>query len=222
MAARRTLCAASTNSYKYRGREEDGTGLAYYRTRYYHPRLQRFISEDPIGLAGGINQYAYVGNQPLRYTDSSGLFADAFLDVGFILYDVYQLATSGRKDLGPNLAALGADVLGALTPGATGLGLGVREVRATERAHFLSHGDDFGAASADDYVRQASEFLQNSQRQNLPTKLDPDGTIRIWDPQTNTFGAYNADGSLRTFFKPTSPTYFDRQPGTAPWILGGR
>lgn len=66
---------ASTNSYTYTGREEDGTGLMYYRARYYHPRLQRFISEDPIGFAGGdANLYAYVGGNPISRTDAYGLY----------------------------------------------------------------------------------------------------------------------------------------------------
>ena len=65
--------AASTNSYKYTGREDDGSGLLYYRARYYHPRLQRFISEDPIGFGGGANFYAYVGNNPVVRTDPIGL-----------------------------------------------------------------------------------------------------------------------------------------------------
>ena len=38
------------NSYQYTGRENDGTGLYFYRARYYAPALGRFISEDPIGL----------------------------------------------------------------------------------------------------------------------------------------------------------------------------
>ncbi len=64
---------ASTSSYKYTGREDDGTGLAYYRARYYQPRLQRFIAEDPIGFAGGdVNLYGYVGNNPILRTDPSG------------------------------------------------------------------------------------------------------------------------------------------------------
>ena len=44
---------SSTNSYAYTGREFDSTGLYYYRSRYYSPSLQRFISEDPAGLLGG-------------------------------------------------------------------------------------------------------------------------------------------------------------------------
>lgn len=66
--------AASTNSYKFTGREDDGTGLLYYRARYYLPRLQRFIAEDPIGFMGGdVNLYAYVWNNPSRFVDLLGL-----------------------------------------------------------------------------------------------------------------------------------------------------
>jgi RHS repeat-associated protein len=48
------------NSTEYTGRENDGTGLYFYRARYYDPILKRFISEDPIGTAGGINLMGYV------------------------------------------------------------------------------------------------------------------------------------------------------------------
>ncbi len=71
---------ANTSSYKYTGREDDGSGLYYYRARYYHPRLQRFISEDPIGFVGGdVNFYGYVANDPLTYLDSYGLTGSAVL-----------------------------------------------------------------------------------------------------------------------------------------------
>ncbi len=64
---------ASTNSYKYTGREEDGSGLMYYRARYYHPRLQRFISEDPLGIDDDdINLYAYTRNSPTILIDPLG------------------------------------------------------------------------------------------------------------------------------------------------------
>lgn len=63
----------SANPIQYTGRENDGTGLYYYRARYYHPGLQRFIAEDPIGLAGGINGYAYVENNPVNLIDPEGL-----------------------------------------------------------------------------------------------------------------------------------------------------
>ena len=60
--------------YGYTGRERDpDTGLMYYRARWYDPEVGRFISEDPIGLAGGINLYAYVGNNPIGFNDPLGL-----------------------------------------------------------------------------------------------------------------------------------------------------
>lgn len=49
--------------YAFTGREyDDFTGLHYYRARWYDSNLGRFISEDPIGFAGGdVNLYGYVG-----------------------------------------------------------------------------------------------------------------------------------------------------------------
>ncbi len=59
--------------YGYTGREPDETGLIYYRARYTEPTIGRFIARDPIGVAGGINVYAYVGNNPIALIDPLGL-----------------------------------------------------------------------------------------------------------------------------------------------------
>lgn len=87
--------ASNASSYQYTGRENDGTGLYYYRARFYHPTFQRFISEDPVSLDGTIlmaqmwsefgalfgeilrdpqqqNPYTYVVNNPMLYTDPEG------------------------------------------------------------------------------------------------------------------------------------------------------
>ena len=53
------------NPYQYKGREWDAEArLHYMRARYYDPQLGRFLSEDPLGLAGGINPTAFVGGGP--------------------------------------------------------------------------------------------------------------------------------------------------------------
>jgi len=44
-----------------------------YRARYYNPTIGRFLSEDPIGLRGGINLYQYAGGSPTNFIDPSGL-----------------------------------------------------------------------------------------------------------------------------------------------------
>jgi RHS repeat-associated protein len=60
----------------YTARERhDRTGLYYYRNRFYYPQIGRFISQDPIGMLGGTNLYAYVGNDPVNWTDPLGLQA---------------------------------------------------------------------------------------------------------------------------------------------------
>ncbi|MCA3173895.1 MAG: RHS repeat-associated core domain-containing protein, partial [Burkholderiales bacterium] len=65
------------DSVQYTGRENDNNGLYYYyRARYYDPVLKRFLSEDPIGLAGGsLSFYSYVGGNPVMFTDPEGKFA---------------------------------------------------------------------------------------------------------------------------------------------------
>jgi len=72
------LGADEGNAIQYTARENDGTGLYYYRARYYDPVLKRFISEDPIGMMGGANFYAYARLNPLTFTDSFGLATDEF------------------------------------------------------------------------------------------------------------------------------------------------
>jgi RHS repeat-associated protein len=68
-----TIGAANKNSYGFTGRENDGSGLYYYRARYYHPALGRFVSEDPIGYGGGVDFYAYALNSSLDYADPLGV-----------------------------------------------------------------------------------------------------------------------------------------------------
>jgi len=79
--------------------------------------------------------------------------------------------------------------------------------------HFARHGADFGARNPEEYARMAWEFGQRAKSEHLPTKIDESGVRRVFDPKAGAFAAYNPDGTTKTFFKPGSPGYFDRQPG---------
>lgn len=83
---------------------------------------------------------------------------------------------------------------------------------STLQDHFKRHGSDFKAKDADDYARKAhAMYLARDQYQ---VKIDDEGTIRVYDAKTRAFGAYNRDGTTKTFFKPSDgQDYFDRQPG---------
>jgi RHS repeat-associated protein len=77
------------NPLQYMARELDATtGLYYVRNRWYDPQVGRFVSEDPIGLAGGMNVYVYAKNNPLSYIDPLGLEA--------VCVDWYMLTVDTR------------------------------------------------------------------------------------------------------------------------------
>lgn len=49
-----------------------GTDIWHYKARAYAPKLGRFLQTDPIGYGDGLNMYAYVGGDPVNFTDPSG------------------------------------------------------------------------------------------------------------------------------------------------------
>jgi YD repeat-containing protein len=62
-----------------------GFPFMHVGARYYDPGTGRFLQRDPIGIAGGLNVYAYVGNSPLYGIDPSGLFSLAGAQKGATL-----------------------------------------------------------------------------------------------------------------------------------------
>jgi RHS repeat-associated protein len=54
----------------------DATGTYYRRARTYDPATARFTQEDPIGLAGGINEYGFAASDPVNLSDPFGLCPD--------------------------------------------------------------------------------------------------------------------------------------------------
>ena len=96
--------AASGSSYQFSGRENDGTGLYFYRARYYSPTFQRFTAQDPIGFVGP-NLYEYASNSPITLADPTGLWT---ITIG------WTGSFSGQSTTGTTTIALAIDSSGGV------------------------------------------------------------------------------------------------------------
>ncbi|WP_292975308.1 RHS repeat-associated core domain-containing protein [Nitrosomonas sp.] len=124
--------------FRYTGQQFLGSlNLYYYKARFYSPALGRFLQTDPIGTADDLNLYAYVGNNPINFSDPSGLIAaEASMllgkvgstsagqfALGFIPgYDLYSASQN------PNASMLdyGIGILGILPGAGKGVGTAIR------------------------------------------------------------------------------------------------
>src|SRR5690606_15116941 len=71
------------NAYKFNGKElDDATGMYYYGARYYDPRISIFVSVDPLAEQT-MEPYLYTGNNPIMFTDPTGMEAEGIDDVRF-------------------------------------------------------------------------------------------------------------------------------------------
>jgi RHS repeat-associated protein len=99
---------ANANPFRFSTHYTDHeTGLAYAKRRYYSPSNGRWLSRDPVAEFGGVNLFAYVGNNPIGRNDPFGLApSGAVLEevgaalaaaVGLLYFDDIVLALYGRQ-----------------------------------------------------------------------------------------------------------------------------
>jgi RHS repeat-associated protein len=85
---------------------DESTGLHYNTFRFYDPDIGRFISQDPIGLAGGMNLYQYAPN-PVSWIDPLGWSGFDPFAVGEITHFPEDLHF-GQNRIGPNFSEIGS------------------------------------------------------------------------------------------------------------------
>ena len=86
-------------------------GLTYMRNRWYDPQTGRFLTQDPIGLAGGVNLYAYAGNNPIAYTDPFGLCPDGLSPGKSLLCNAIEATSTALGTLGGFVTGASAGAL---------------------------------------------------------------------------------------------------------------
>jgi len=78
--------------------------------------------------------------------------------------------------------------------------------------HFEKHGAEFGRITPEQYLHLAQDLRDAPVGGSILQSSRPGGGLAKYDRGSNAFGAYDADGTIRTFFKPNDrERYFTRQ-----------
>ena len=101
-------------SRSYTAQRQDETGLFYLHARYYDPLLARFTSPDPTvpsSATVGLNRYAYAFNDPVDYTDTTGLFGWSDLNPVHIVDNIGNALGGAARSIGNALSHTVHDAL---------------------------------------------------------------------------------------------------------------
>jgi RHS repeat-associated protein len=196
--------------------------------RMYNPNLGRFLSVDPsLDLKRTLshpqmwNRYAYVTDNPLRYTDPDGRdmtfgdYASAVWeatkqtadDVAYDTAEPALIVMSGFIKDSPKDVAIGSGMI--FVDGASGaigqklvegISLGFTS-RANLLRHFEKHGAEFGFKIAEQYGTAASRFAATAGSEGVDAITTKTGEKLIYNASTKEFAVVNKGGEVVTYFK---------------------
>jgi RHS repeat-associated protein len=119
-----TTASNSSYAFQHTGRVPVGNDLYYYRARYYNTQTGRFLSQDPIGLAGGdVDLYRYSANSFIGTTDPLGLLNKTQLASGVISLAGAALTVAAAALAPVEITVATGIVLGAVVPAAVAFGM---------------------------------------------------------------------------------------------------
>lgn len=198
----------------FQGREYDEeSGLYYFRARYYDPALGRFMSEDPIGFAGGLNFYRFALNNPVNFTDPFGLrpCTDDWLDGLQTLFDIaglipglgefFDLANAGIYGMRGDELNAGLS-LGSAIPIVGWAGTGGKFANKASKYVDITKGGSV-ANRATDVTR--SQFERNLTDAGWARSVSKDGKVTIFEKDGSRYmvrdNAKSTGGPTADFYK---------------------
>lgn len=102
---------ATANVYRFSSKElHAASGHYHYGYRFYDPQAQRWINRDPLGEAGGMNLYGFVGNRALNRVDPDGLIELNSLDNETEANLLFDWIVQHMRPSGPTSASIGANI----------------------------------------------------------------------------------------------------------------
>lgn len=193
---------AEENDIWYTGKPHDeDIGLTYMNARYYDPVVGRFMSIDPVGFVDNnlhsFNRYSYANNNPYKYVDPDGDYAELPIE-GFSLalgvYSFNQNFQAGNYGAA-TIDALGiiADGILAAAPGAPGaVGIGIAAARGGGTAVKAAKGlAGLSKGQAKTALKTAQEAYKGTTRVGHALSKHAGRNPDIWGKVTGSQKAWN-------------------------------
>jgi RHS repeat-associated protein len=179
-------------------------GIYHYRARAYAPQIGRFLQTDPMGYGAGANLYAYVGGDPVNFSDPLGLCTVTKLgwghpEDGKVLYYTYEY--NGCDEAKPSVATDLGNVFVT----------GTRKPKNGQSMSSNMSDDDRDRAAEDDYAVCRSLSSAAAKARCWASAADRDGARAAGRPVPPLVTG-------RTFV-PVPPA--PRASAPNPWVTGG-
>ncbi|WP_431111827.1 RHS repeat-associated core domain-containing protein [Variovorax paradoxus] len=186
--------AGFANPIRFQGQYFDAeTGLHYNRHRYYDPASGRYVSRDPLGLAGGRNLHVYVGNNPVRGIDPLGL-----VDINMFPHDEAIRASGDNIPNPPGTFTVGGHGNKSIMQNASRQEVKPVELAEQIRSHpSYTKGQHVVLMSCETGKGEAPFAQQLATELNAPVSA-PDKFLWIWPNGKTQPAGMTADGKMDT------------------------
>lgn len=138
--------------------------------------VNRWVSPDPLSESyASLSPYNYVNNNPIRNIDPDGRYFESIIDIGFILYDVGEIAYDyiTKGEVNPiSVAALGADVVCLAAPIATGGGLAIRAGKEGVEQVAKHAAKEVISEGAEKMVKETAQGVSEKSTKNFVEKYE--------------------------------------------------